>query len=135
MLKRTVSYISTGLAIGFIATTACLWMSGVNALSGNVVMRHYTVWLFASALYGFVSLIFDTKIVYPVTLIIHFFSCALITFIACFAAGVFSVIKLHEWFICVLPMFVIIYIIISVTMAAAERIEARKINKKMNNKS
>ena len=132
MLKKIIDHIGTGLAIGFVATTACLWFFGAYEASGFVVMRMYTVWLAASALYGVVSLIYDSELPQPLAITVHFLSCAAVTFAASAGAGLFEMFSPWPyWFIYVLPTFVVIYIIIGVATTIADRVQAKKINEKI----
>lgn len=134
MLKKVTQHIMVGLAIGFVCTTVCLWIFGGYETTGMAVMRQFTTWLCASALYGLISIIFDTSIPLPASLSVHFIGCAAITFIASIVSGIMEVMLWYEWFIHVLPMFVFIYIVIWAVIAITTRYEAKKINKKLDEK-
>ena len=134
MARKIVQHIAVGLSIGFIVTTACMWCFGAYEASGMVVMRNFTAWLIASVLYGLVSLIYDTSIPLPISIAIHFTLCGIITFAASVAAGLLSIMELGEWCIRVLPVFVGIYIIISLSVALDTRFRAKKINEKIKEK-
>lgn len=132
MKKKVAEHIILGLAIGFVCTTACLWLFRVYELSGMEVMREFTAWLAASALYGIVSLIYDTNIRFPLSLAIHFIGCAAVTFVASIASGIMDLILWQEWFIYVLPVFIVIYLIIGTVTTVISRCQAKKINKIVN---
>lgn len=134
MVKKIIAHAAAGLAIGWIMTTACLWIfgGGGEAVSGFTVLRNETVWLFASIIYGLISLIYDTNMPLPAAVGLHLFGCAAVTFLGSFAAGFFEMFDPWPyWFIYVLPTFIIIYIIIGVSVTITERRRARKINEKI----
>ena len=79
MLKKVFSHVGVSLAIGWAVTTVCMWSFGAWQADGMAVMRMYTVWLFASALYGLISLVYDTELPLPLAIAIHFIGCAAIT--------------------------------------------------------
>lgn len=134
MLKKVTQHIMVGLSIGFVCTTVCLWIFGAYEATGMAVMRQFTTWLAASALYGLFSLIYDTNIPLPALLSIHFIGCAAITFIASIVSGIMELMPWYEWFIRVLPVFVFIYIVIAAVIAITTRQQAKKINKKLDEK-
>ena len=132
MKKKIMKHLIVGLGIGFVVTTACLWMFKLNEASGAEVMRQFTTWLGASALYGLISLIYDSDIPFPLSLTIHFTACAAVTFIASYISGILNFMQWYEWFIYVLPVFIILYFIIGVVMTVTTQCQAKKINEKIN---
>lgn len=134
MITKVMKHIGVGLSIGYVCTTVCLWVFRGYEASGFSVMRMFTAWLFASALYGLMSMIYHTHISFPIDLIIHFVACLAITFAASLAAGLFEFIKWYEWFIYVLPNFIIIYVIIGVVSTIIVKYQTKQINKRINNK-
>ncbi len=134
MAKKITQHIMVGLSIGFVCTTVCLWIFGAYEATGIAVMRQFTTWLMASALYGLISLIYDTSIPLPASLSIHFIGCAAITFIASIISGIMEFMPWYEWFIHVLPVFVLIYIVIGAVTTITTRCQAKKINKKLDEK-
>lgn len=132
MLKKIISHIGLGLAIGFICTTASLWIFGAYNGSGMSVMRQFTVWLAASALYGIISLIYDTELALPKAVIIHFFSCLAVTLAAAVAAGLLNFMSFPTLLAYVIPSFIIIYLIIGASVAAVEHINEKQINEKIS---
>lgn len=135
MMKKIMNHVGIGLAIGFVCTTACLWIFGAYEGSGLAVMRMVTAWLCASALYGFVSIIYHTRLSFPVNLMIHVVLCLAITFAASLFSGLFEFIEWYEWFVSVLPTFAIIYGAIGVVSMLLIKHQAKQINKKINNKT
>ncbi len=133
MLKKLFSHLGVSLAIGWTVTTACMWSFGAWQSDGITVMRMYTVWLFASALYGLISLVYDTELPLPSAIAIHFIGCAAITFAGSWAAGLFSIFNPWPyWFIYVLPTFFVIYLIIGGVITVTEKIKEKRINKELN---
>ncbi len=135
MLKNIIKHISTGLAIGFIATTVCMWLFGAYEAEGMQVMRCYTVWLLASALYGIISFIYDANLPLWASIPIHFALCLCVTFGASYGAGLMKFMSPSQWFIFVLPVFIIIYAIIGITSLIYERHQEKVINQKIGNKN
>ena len=133
MLKKFFSHIGVSLAIGWTVTTACMWGFGAWQADGMAVMRMYTVWMAASALYGLISLVYDTELPLPLAIAIHFVGCAAITFAGSWAAGLFNVFEAWPyWFVYVLPTFFVIYLIIGGVIIVTEKIKANRINKESN---
>lgn len=132
MKKKIIEHLIVGMGIGFIVTTASLWAFRLYEATGMAVMRQFTTWLAASALYGLISMIYDSDIPFPFTLGIHFIGCAVITFIASIISGIMEFMEWYEWFIYVLPVFVGIYIIIGIAVTVTTKCQEKQINKKMN---
>ncbi len=136
MKKKVMEHLLVGLGIGFVVTTVCLWIFGLNEATGAEVMREFTVWLVASALYGLISLIYDSKISLPLSCVIHFIVCASVTFVASCISGIMGYFTAwYEWFFYVLPVFVVIYLIIGTGMVIVERCQTKKINERISKKS
>lgn len=131
MKKKILEHLIVGLGIGFVVTTASLWAFRLYEASGMMVMRQFTTWLAASALYGLISIIYDVDIPFPITFIIHFAGCMLITFVAGIISGIMAFMEWYEWFIYVLPVFIVIYVIIGIAVMAATKCQEKQINKKM----
>lgn len=131
MAKKIFKHIIVGLAIGFVCTTACLWIFRAYEAGGIFVMRQFTMWLLASAMYGVISLIYDTSVPFPLSLILHFTGCLAITFAGGVLSGFMEVLTWKEWFISVIPGFVIIYLIIGIAITLVSKYNAKKINKKI----
>lgn len=132
MKKKITEHLITGLGIGFVVTTVSLWFFRLDQAPGEVVMRQFTTWLAASALYGLISLIYDTNAPFPLRLIIHFTACAAVTCIASVVSGIMEFMQWYEWFIYVLPFFVIVYIIIGILVTVVSHLQAKIINSKID---
>ena len=133
MVKKIRGYIMTGLAIGWICTTIFLLTAKAENVTGHEMAIQFTIWLFASAGYGAVSVVYD---IFDLTFVkataVHFLMCMFITLIAALVAGY---IELNEWymfFASVFPLFAIIYILITVLIIVTARADAKKINKRLN---
>lgn len=132
MKTKIMEHIIVGLGIGFIVTTICLWIFKLNEAPGAEVMRQFTTWLFASAFYGLISMIYDSDMPFPLSLAIHFISCAAVTFIASWISGILNYMQWYEWFLYVLPVFVVLYLIIGAGVTLTTQCQVKKINKKIN---
>ncbi len=136
MLKKLCEHVGVSLAIGWTVTTACMWAFGAYNAEGLAVMRMYTAWLAASALYGLISLIYDTELPLPLSIALHLIGCIAITFGGSWAAGLFDVFDPWPfWFIYVLPIFFIIYLIIGAAVTVAEKLKEKKINDELEMRS
>lgn len=131
MKNKIIEHVIAGLGIGFLVTTASLWAFGLYEETGMAVMRQFTTWLGASALYGLISLIYDSCIPFPLTLGIHFTGCAVITFIASAISGIMEFMQWYEWFMYVLPVFVGIYIVIGAAVTLITKHQEKQINSRM----
>lgn len=133
MKKKIAEHLIVGLGIGFVVTTVCLWIFKLNEATGAEVMREFTTWLVASACYGIISLIYDSDIPFPLSLAVHFIACATVTFIASYVSGIIHYFAhWYEWFVYVLPVFIVIYLIIGAGMTIATKCQAKKMNEKIN---
>ena len=57
MIRKAIGYMFTGIGIGAVISTACMWLNGQTE---NTLMET-TGWLAASAVYGLFALIMDWK--------------------------------------------------------------------------
>lgn len=135
--KLVLEHIVVGLAIGFVVVTACFWLFGAYETGSMELMRQMTAWLVASACYGLVSLIYDSRLSFPAVLGIHFAGCAAITLAASYASGIMGYLNWHfsDWCTHILPTFVVLYLIISVVVTLIDKCETKKINKKISSKN
>ena len=133
MVKKIRGYIITGLAIGWICTTIFLLKAKAENVTGHEMAIQYTIWLFASAGYGAASIVYD---IFDITFVkataIHFLICLVITFAATLIAGYIGLNEWYTFFINIFPLFAIIYIIITVVIFTTARLDAKKINKRLN---
>lgn len=132
MKQKIINHLIIGMGFGFPITTISLWIFRVYEAPGMAVMQEFTSWLAASALYGLISLIYDSDIPLPLSIALHFTGCAAVTFGASFASGLMEYMKWYEWFKYVLPYFVIVYIIIGAVVTLTRICETKKINEKIN---
>ena len=131
-MKSLIRHIAVATAIGFPFTLICLWIFGAYEATGMVVLRMCTVWYIASILYGVVSMIYDFDILsLPVTIIIHFIVCFVITIGAAAAAGLLQVMSFGKMLLSVAPVFVIIYAVICVITTMAIKHDEKQINNKI----
>ncbi len=137
MSRLVLDHIIVGLGIGFVVVTVSFWLCGAYEMGGLELMRQMTAWLVASALYGLVSLIYDSGIAFPAVLAIHFIGCTTVTLVASYASGIMTYLNWHfvDWCTHILPSFVIVYIIISVLVTLVDKCETKKINQKINAKN
>lgn len=131
MKRKIFEHVITGLGIGFVATTASLWLFRLDKASGDVVMQQFTTWLIASVMYSLISIIYDTNLPLPLSLSIHFAGCAAITFAASYFSGLLQFMAWYEWFIYVLPYFIAVYLVIGAVSTIVTRYQAKAINEKI----
>ncbi len=102
---KTIKYISTGLAFGFICTV----LFSITFLGLNEITSQYLAWLIASALYGMSSMIFEIKSLNQLCIsAIHYLACLAITSINVY---IFYTEYLVSVFICFTLSYILIYII------------------------
>ncbi len=126
-LKNVLAHIVIGLGIGsVISSLSIAWMSGVDN-----TLKQVLAWLLASALYGVVSLLYDTDFwPLPVQIAVHLLLCCGITLATAW--------KLHGDSLglgllvqSVLPGFLVVYVVISLILFAVDHRRAREINEKL----
>lgn len=137
MLKKLLECTGIGLAIGFLCTTALLWIynAGSDGTAQDMLVQ-FTVWLGASFLYGLVSSIYcSERISFLAQTILHFILCALITATASLSLGYFSLSQsgLPSLF-GILGTFILVYAIIYLALFFVSRQNAKKINQKLQKK-
>ena len=133
MLRKIRRYIMTGLAIGWICTTIFLITAKAENVTGHEMAVQFAIWLFASAGYGAVSLVYDMfDLTFAKATAVHFLMCMFITLIAALSAGYIELSEWYMFFARVFPLFAIIYIIITVLIIITARADAKKINKRLN---
>ena len=125
-MKHSMLHIAVGLGIGSVVSTVGIaLMEGVDGTLFQVF-----AWLFASALYGAVSLIYDTDFwPLPLQIAVHLALCLFITLITAWKLGYaehFGILALR-----IMPSFLIIYFAVSVILFAADHRRARQINEKL----
>ncbi|MEA5059433.1 MAG: DUF3021 domain-containing protein [Candidatus Pelethousia sp.] len=129
MLKKFVIHIGVGLAIGSVVSTICLaLMGGVNSTLMQVM-----AWLAASALCGVASMIYDIEsLPLPLMIGLH----AVLCFGIALATG--SLLGYGEHFgsrlLLMLPIFIVIYLIISLGAWLYGRYCAKTTNERLEKK-
>ena len=126
-LKNVLAHIVIGLGIGsVIFSLSIAWMSGVDN-----TLKQVLVWLLASALYGVVSLLYDTDFwPLPVQIAVHLLLCCGITLATAWklygdSLGLGLLVQ------SVLPGFLVVYVVISLILFAIDHRRAREINEKL----
>ena len=88
-MKKYVLSAIVGMGFGFPITLLCMALIG----GYNAVVQEFLVWMAASALYGVLSTVVDSKkfdMPLPVSIGLHFFGCAAITMGAALLCGYIS---------------------------------------------
>ena len=88
-MKKYILSAITGMGFGFPITLLCMTLIG----GYNAVVREFSVWMVASALYGVLSVVMDSKkfdMPMPISLGLHFFGCVAITMGAALLCGYVS---------------------------------------------
>lgn len=129
MINKVLKCLSAGLAIGSVVSVICLYF--MNGADGT--LKQMAAWLTASALYGIISIIYENDSVsFPLLTAIHMVLCAAVTLITAYLLGYAS--SFFELAVHVLPLFVIIYIIISAALHLYGVFYARKVSEKLGRK-
>ncbi len=121
---KLLQYMITGLAIGFVITTACfIYAIGLNEFSIQLL-----AWLVASLVYGAASYIFSCESIGTLpSSCIHFCICLSIT--------LFNVYMLYRpYTIIVLTQFICIYVLIYIVFYCIERKKVKQLNRKLQKK-
>lgn len=124
--KNILLHIVIGLGIGSVVSTSCIaLMDGMNG-----TLTQIFAWLFASALYGSVSLIYDTDFgPLPVQIAIHMLLCFGITLATAWRLGYAESLRILV--LRISPSFVLIYVVVSIFLFAADHRRAKQINEKL----
>ena len=129
-MKRSIgTSIIVGMGFGFPATLLCMLLIG----GFNPMLKEFLVWMVASALYGLVSvLVFNSKkeMALPLAMVLHCAGCLIITVVAVFVCGYAE--SILSFLLSVLPVFVIVYAVITGVCFLMMKIEEKRINEKLN---
>lgn len=85
-MKKYIMSAIIGMGFGFPITLLCMALIG----GYNTVVQEFLIWMVASALYGLLSVVMDSKrldMPLPVSLGLHFFGCIVITMGAALLCG------------------------------------------------
>jgi hypothetical protein len=119
-----------GMGFGFPITLLCMSLIG----GYNEVVREFLVWMVASALYGLLSTVMDSKkfdMPLPVSIGVHFFGCVAITLGAALLCGYIGSVA------DVLPILIpaiLIYVVVCFICFLLMKQNEKKINKELEEK-
>lgn len=129
-MKKYVLNAIIGMGFGFPITLLCMSLIG----GYNEVVREFFVWMVASALYGLLSTVMDSKkfdMPLPVSIGVHFFGCVAITLGAALLCGYIRSVA------DVLPILIpsiIIYVVVCFVCFLLMKQNEKKINKELEEK-
>ena len=129
-MKKYVLNAIIGMGFGFPITLLCMSLIG----GYNEVVREFLVWMVASALYGLLSTVMDSKkfdMPLPVSIGVHFFGCVAITLGAALLCGYIRSVA------DVLPILIpsiIIYVVVCFVCFLLMKQNEKKINKELEEK-
>ncbi|MEE1326923.1 MAG: DUF3021 domain-containing protein [Oscillospiraceae bacterium] len=129
-MKKYVLNAIIGMGFGFPITLLCMSLIG----GYNEVVREFFVWMVASALYGLLSTVMDSKkfdMPLPVSIGVHFFGCVAITLGAALLCGYIRSVA------DVLPILIpsiIIYVVVCFVCFLLMKQNEKQINKELEEK-
>ena len=129
-MKKYVLNAIIGMGFGFPITLLCMSLIG----GYNEVVREFLVWMVASALYGLLSTVMDSKkfdMPLPVSIGVHFFGCVAITLGAALLCGYIGSVA------DVLPILIpaiLIYVVVCFICVLLMKQNEKKINKELEEK-
>ena len=129
-MKKYVLNAIIGMGFGFPITLLCMSLIG----GYNEVVREFLVWMVASALYGLLSTVMDSKkfdMPLPVSIGVHFFGCVAITLGAALLCGYIRSVA------DVLPILIpsiIIYVVVCFVCFLLMKQNEKQINKELEEK-
>lgn len=128
-IKNVILACISGIGIGMPITLLCMTLIG----GYNGVIREFLVWLIASALFGVLSLVFQSsKINFIVATIIHCIGCLLVTCTSCAVIGYSD--NFVSILLAVLPIFVVVYAVIYTVSIITMKKEAKKANEALKSR-
>ncbi len=128
-IKNTLLACISGIGIGMPITVLCMTLIG----GWNDAVKEVLVWLVASALFGVLSLIFNSnRMNLIVSTVIHCVGCLAVTCTACTLNGYSD--NFFEMLLAILPVFVIVYAVIYTSALISSKKEAKKITETLNKK-
>lgn len=129
-MKKYVLNAIIGMGFGFPITLLCMSLIG----GYNEVVQEFFVWMVASALYGLLSTVMDSKkfdMPLPVSIGVHFFGCVAITLGAALLCGYIGSVA------DVLPILIpsiIIYVVVCFVCFLLMKQNEKQINKELEEK-
>ncbi|MBR3971883.1 MAG: DUF3021 domain-containing protein [Ruminococcus sp.] len=126
-IKNILLACLTGIGIGMPITVLCMALIG----GWNDAVKEILVWLVASALFGVLSLIFNSgKLNLILSTAIHCAGCLAVTCTACTINGYSD--NFFEMLFAILPVFVVVYVVIYTSAMISAKKEAKKITESLN---
>ena len=120
-MKKYVLNAIVGMGFGFPITLLCMALIG----GYNAVVQEFLVWMVASALYGVLSTVMDSKkfdMPLPVSIGLHFFGCVAITMgAALFCGYVSSIADVLPILIPAIVIYFVVYFICFLLMKQNEK--------------
>lgn len=130
MFKKILEHVGVGLAVGAVASTACMALLG--GLDGTLVQ--VMAWLAASALMGIVSLIYDIEALpLPLTIGLHAALCFGISLGTAYLLGYGEYFG-HRFVLLMIPCFLLIYLVVSLCIWLYGRYYARTTSERLAKK-
>ena len=129
-MKKYVLNAIIGMGFGFPITLLCMSLIG----GYNEVVREFLVWMVASALYGLLSTVMDSKkfdMPLPVSIGVHFFGCVAITLGAALLCGY---IRSVADFLPILIPAILIYVVVCFVCFLLMKQNEKQINKELEEK-
>lgn len=118
-----------GIGIGIPITMVLMTLIG----GFNEVIREFLIWTVSSALYGLFSNLFFSKfekLILPAAMALHCIACLIVTSIAAMLCGYAN--SFLAALTCVLPAFVIVYILVCIFCFALMKMEEKAVNRALN---
>lgn len=133
MMKEKVLDILKGIlisvGIGAIVSTICMYSANPDPVVRET-LKNTGAWLIASALYGLLSRVYDRDgLSLPAAMAIHMGGCLAITLATCWLLGYAELGG--NFFLAVVPLFFVIYVVISMLVFWADHKSAREVNEKL----
>lgn len=129
-MKKYVFGAISGMGFGFPITLLCMTLFGEY----TVMVRDLLIWMVASALYGLLSVIMDSKkynMPMPVSFGLHFFGIVVITMCATLLCGYIS--RIVDVLLILAPT-IVIYVVVWFICFLLMKKDEKKINKALENK-
>ena len=124
-----VEHVLVAIGIGAIVSTLCMLAFNSNPVVQET-LKNTGAWLIASALFGVLSKIYDSDALpLPLTVAIHMGGCLAVTLVTCWLLGYAELGG--NFFLAVVPLFFVIYVVISMLVFWADHKSAREVNEKL----
>ena len=124
-----LSHILVAVGIGAIVSTVCMYCLNPDPVVRET-LKNTAAWLVASALFGLLSKIYDSDALpMPLAMALHMGGCLVITLATCWLLGYAEFGG--NFFLAIVPLFFVIYALISVLIFWADHKSAREVNEKL----